>query len=336
MPDFQARLLQAMKPVATGVKRPLFVAAGMLERFGRPASEPIRVEDTRTGGRTRIDEYWTGYMVNPNAFLSAWQSSAYLDWRMRLYPELAWMMDLWGDHEGETVLDYGCGPGDDTTGFLIHSKARRVIGMDVSPTALQLAAHRLRLHRIEPERVRLILTDEGTPEIPLEDASVGFVNSGGVLHHTTDPAGVLREIARVLAPGGTGRIMVYNTDSVWANLMVAWWDMLVLERFEGLPLAQAVQKTVDGEDCPVARFYKPEEFIGLCNAAGLDADFVGGYFCPGELHDLAARRRRALADERLPAESRDFLERMEIDERGRAVYEGQLAGWGGVYRIGKA
>ena len=44
------------------------------------------------------------------------------------YPLFREFAHPWGDHDGEVVLDYGCGPGNDVTGFLLHTKAKRVIG----------------------------------------------------------------------------------------------------------------------------------------------------------------------------------------------------------------
>ena len=38
--------------------------------------------------------------------------------------------------DGLIVVDYGCGPGNDSVGFGTQSRPARLIGMDVSPTAL--------------------------------------------------------------------------------------------------------------------------------------------------------------------------------------------------------
>ncbi len=84
-------------------------------------------------------------------------------------------MELYGTHKNETVLDYGCGPGNDLVGFLLYSKAKKVIGIDISRKALELAASRLRLHRIDPERVQLIETKDSRPVIPLVAESIEYV-----------------------------------------------------------------------------------------------------------------------------------------------------------------
>ena len=55
---------------------------------------------------------------------------------------------MWGEHDGEVILDYGCGPGNDLVGYALYTGARRIVGVDVSPRALELARDRLALHGI--------------------------------------------------------------------------------------------------------------------------------------------------------------------------------------------
>src|SRR5215471_9543353 len=69
-------------------------------------------------GATQVDEYWNRHTVHYGIgkFVSAKESRSYLKRRNSEYPMFPELMDLYGDHAGQTVLDYGCGPGDDTTG----------------------------------------------------------------------------------------------------------------------------------------------------------------------------------------------------------------------------
>jgi ubiquinone/menaquinone biosynthesis C-methylase UbiE len=98
--------------------------------------------------------------------------------------------------EGITVLEIGIG-----TGGLLSELARRsaqVIGVDHSPAMLEEARRRLTAAGTDGIELRL---GEMT-HLPLPDAAVGCVVANMVLHHAADPAAVLAETRRVLAPGG--------------------------------------------------------------------------------------------------------------------------------------
>lgn len=94
---------------------------------------------------------------------------------------------------GRDVLDVGCNTGYGTVRFL--PVARRVVGVDVSPAAIEAA--RMRAPGGQPE---FILTSGLA--LPFPDHSFDLVSSFQVLEHVPDPLGYLREIARVTRPGG--------------------------------------------------------------------------------------------------------------------------------------
>ena len=69
--------------------------------------------------------------------------------------------------------------------------------------ALELAERRLSIHKVDPTRVTLLKTEDSASELPLLTSSIDHIHCGGVLHHTSQPASILREFFRVLKPGGT-------------------------------------------------------------------------------------------------------------------------------------
>jgi len=298
-------------------------------RRGGPAPE-IR---TASGERNAVDDYWTGHLVNDAPFLTARQSQRYLEWRFREYPLFRELSGLYGVHDGEAVLDYGCGPGNDLTGFALHTRARRIVGADVSPSALELARHRLSLHGVGPERVQLVRLTDDRPGLPFADGEFDFVSSQGVLHHTSDPLAILRELHRVLRPGGEGSIMVYNRDSVWLHLHVAWEVLIRDGRWPGLSAEEAFGRTTDGEDCPIANCYRGGEFVALLEEAGFEARYLGGYLSQWELRALRESWGFAIADERLAPEHRAFLRGLGYDHERRPMHGDLHAGIGGTYRI---
>jgi ubiquinone/menaquinone biosynthesis C-methylase UbiE len=282
---------------------------------------------------TIVDSYWGDHTVNSKPFKTSRASLKYLEWRFQEYPLFRELMDLWGDHSGQVVLDYGCGPGNDLTGFLVFSQAKKVIGIDVSEKALTLAGERLSLHNIDPQRVELIKISDAEPKIPLEDQSVDYIYCEGVLHHTSYPEKILGEFRRILKPNGAAYIMVYNYNSIWVHLYTAYQKMIVQNAFPDLTLLEAFARNTDGVECPISRCYKAEEFIGICEEAGFRTEFRGGYLSKVEINLLKNLGAQALEDSRLVEEHKSFLKALTYDQNGYPLFQGQYAGIGGVYLL---
>lgn len=299
---------------------------------GGPAPDILVKDDS---GRTVVDDYWGKHTLHRTAFLSAKESEKYLRKRNSEYPLFPELMDLYGDHRGEVVLDYGCGPGDDVTGFLLWSNARKVIGIDVSAKALGFLRHRLALHHVDVARVELIRITDSTGQVPLPNDSVNWIQCCGVLHHTTHPKEILKEFRRVMKPGAQGRLMLYNRDSVMYHLWIAYAQLIVNNAFPGLSVDQAFTKSTDGPDCPVSDAWAPRRVLDLIAAAGLDGTYRGGYLSVMELDWLRKYGNGALVEKRLAEEHREFVSELKLDEHGYPMWRGKYAGIGGVYTISK-
>ena len=284
-------------------------------------------------GATAVDDYWNHHTLHTRPFVSARESERYLRKRNADYPMFPELMDLYGDHAGEVVLDYGCGPGDDVTGFLLWSRARKVIGMDVSGKALGLLRHRLALHHVDLGRVELIRITDASGRIPLPDASVDWIQCGGVLHHTTHPLEIVKEFERVLKPGAEGRLMLYNRDSVMYHVWIAYAQLILHNAFPGLSVDEAFTKSTDGPDCPVSDAWAPDRALEMLREARLEGTFRGGYVSVLELDWLKRYGPRALMEPRLAEEHRLFISELRQDDQGLPVWQGRHAGIGGVYTI---
>ena len=283
----------------------------------------------KTNEKYSSEEYWTEFNVTSHhIFGNKEESLKSLEWRNLQYLGYEDFMPTHGC-DGKVVLDYGCGPGHDLTSFAERSRPARLIAMDVSHTSLAEARHRLSLHDKEVEWVKI---SETLPNLPLPDASVDVVHSSGVLHHTPNPLQILKEFRRVLAPGGHGQIMVYNYDSVFMHLHIAYLEMLVEGKFPGLTLGEAFQRSTDGANCPISVCYRPDEFIALCREAGFKAELTGVAVAMLEMQILP-KRFDALLDTQLPSEHRRFLYELTFDEQGCPLYRGVRAGIDACFRL---
>lgn len=95
----------------------------------------------------------------------------------------------------DSILDVGCGTGRSLPILAKYSK--KVIGIDSSPSMLQLSEHICKKYKINYE---LILGD--IQKLPLSSNSVNGVFLNMVLHHLSDPFSAIKEISRVIKPKG--------------------------------------------------------------------------------------------------------------------------------------
>jgi demethylmenaquinone methyltransferase / 2-methoxy-6-polyprenyl-1,4-benzoquinol methylase len=115
----------------------------------------------------------------------------------------------------DTVLDVATGTGA-VARELLAQKHCTVVGLDQSPEMLAEARRRL------PSSVKLM---EGRAEqLPFPDATFDAVTFTYLLRYVEDPAAVLRELARVVRPGGTIAGLEFAVPrGVWRPL----WELYV-------------------------------------------------------------------------------------------------------------
>ena len=101
---------------------------------------------------------------------------------------------LLGDIRGKTVLDIGCGAGQNLVPLV--ERGACVIGIDISPELIALAQQRLALAKVEATVQVGSAYDTGLP-----DASVDVIFCIALVHHL-DIARVRKELRRVLAKNG--------------------------------------------------------------------------------------------------------------------------------------
>ena len=104
------------------------------------------------------------------------------------------------------VLEVGCGLGTDGAQFA--KAGSRYTGIDLTDAAVELAKRRFDLFDL-PGTFRVADAER----LGFPDNSFDLVYSHGVLHHTPDTAAAVREIHRVLRPGGKAVVMLYHRDS---------------------------------------------------------------------------------------------------------------------------
>ena len=151
------------------------------------------------------------------------------------------------------VLDIGCG-----AGFLTNALARdghEVTGLDASPASLAVGgAHD------ETRSVRYVEGD--ALALPFADGSFDVVCAMDFLEHVEDPARVVAEAARVVAPGGLFFFHTFDRNPL------AW--LVVIKAVE------IFVRNVPPDMHVLRLFVKPRELRAMAAAAGLEVEEVRG------------------------------------------------------------
>ena len=111
------------------------------------------------------------------------------------------MLELAGVRAGQSALDVGCGPGALTTGLVEVLGADQVAAAD--PSAQFVAANRQRNPGVQVERA-------SAEELPFDGDRFDAALAQLVVHFMTDPVAGLREMGRVVRPGGVVAACVWD------------------------------------------------------------------------------------------------------------------------------
>lgn len=110
-------------------------------------------------------------------------------------PENRFILSKMGNLEGKYLLDLGCGAGENSVYFA--KRGARCVAADYSPGMVEVAMQLAAANQVEIE-------GKTTNAIALDfpDNTFDFVYASNLLHHIPDPHQVIREMHRVLKPGG--------------------------------------------------------------------------------------------------------------------------------------
>ena len=277
-------------------------------------------------------DYWTKVNVTGHqGFASREDSLDYVHWRNSLYLFYHNFIN-YEELNGKVVMDYGCGPGNDLVAFSEYATPKRLVGVDISPSSLHEAGVRLKLH--PKSNAELVQIEDSSPTLPFESNSFDLIHSSGVLMSTPNMEQILAEFHRILKPGGVMKLMIYNYDSLWLHLYVAFERQIQFGIDADLPLREAFRRSTDGEDCPISRCYTPTEFTQIVQPLGFTGGFTEACISTMEMNVLP-KRIEALTHRRLAREHRDFLRDLTFDKFGRPCHQGHVAGLDALFHFEK-
>lgn len=185
---------------------------------------------------------------------------------------------------GRRVLDVGCGNGYVLRGYAHHGAT--AVGVDLTRTALGLTRRRFALAGLPAPA----LVEASAELLPFPAASFDAVTCMGVVHHTPDDARAIRELIRVLRPGGRLMLMVYHRNSLLYRITFPLARRLS-RTFRGWD-PQRLVNHVDGADNPLGRVYSRRELarlLGGCDVVAMTAGCLREMLPPlGPIRDPVA------------------------------------------------
>ena len=151
--------------------------------------------------------------------------------------------------EGQLMLDMGCGEGRHSIGALLETPAN-IVGMDLSFEDLKTAQSRLKDFDTSELRTSCTFGLGNINDIPFEDSSLDAVICSEVLEHVDSPNESVKELVRVLKPGG---VMALSVPRYLPEL-ICW------------KLSKEYSKTPGGH----VRIFKHRELKNLAVSNGLE------------------------------------------------------------------
>lgn len=141
------------------------------------------------------------------------------------------------DRIAPTIVDIGTGPGALLIAVAARCPTATIIGIDPAEQMRAAAARRLARANLAD---RVVVMAGAAESLPLPDASVDLVVSSLSSHHWSEPATAIRELLRVLRPGG--RALIY--DLRFAGLTDEELDTLA--KAVGIERAMITRQTLRG------------------------------------------------------------------------------------------
>lgn len=176
-------------------------ASNVMKGSGDPNMPHISISD--------VQAFWNANPCNSRYSDQADRKAYFEELERRRY-RVEWHIPIvaqFDQFKDKDVLEIGCGMGCDGLQFARHGA--RYTGLDLTPAAIEISRERFSLYGVSGR-----FRNGNAEEMPFEDNSFDHIYSFGVIHVSPDTPAIVKQMYRVLRPGGTFTVMVYNKTSI--------------------------------------------------------------------------------------------------------------------------
>ena len=132
-------------------------------------------------------------------------------------PLTNWGLSLVEIHDSWTILDIGCGGGATLKRLLKRSKDAQVYGIDISEESVA-KAKKVNADNLDKQ---VFVTQGSAEKLPYEDGKFDLITAVETVYFWPNLPNCLKEVKRVMKPGGRFAIMVevLESDSIWTGVV---------------------------------------------------------------------------------------------------------------------
>ena len=196
-------------------------------------------------------------------------------------------------YNGLKVLEIGCGIGTDGRQFTKNGAIYN--GINIDQGSVDIAREAFNIFRLKGGDINKMNAEN----MKFEHNTFDHIYSYGVIHHTTNPSKIVSEIYRVLKPGGTFFVMLYNKSSInyyleimfirkiFRYMLIPSFAPKLFSKLTGFSEIKLIKHrkimleekmspekwisiNTDGPDCPLSRVYSKSEAIKLFEEVGFN------------------------------------------------------------------
>lgn len=171
-------------------------------------------------GKQKVHDFWNDAACGEDLYLRDIDRAGYETQARIRYDLEPYILEFgrFKEATGDKVLEIGVGLGADHQQFA--QSGADLYGIDLTQRAVEHTCRRLAAFGLSS-----IVRVGDAEALDFADGTFDIVYSWGVLHHSPDTPKAIREVFRVLKPGGVARVMIYHR---WSLVGLMLWSRYAL------------------------------------------------------------------------------------------------------------